>query len=188
MADDEAPAPCPTCGTPIEPEYAERLREQQAKAIQTLRDLQAQVAALLASSHTLREGCIAVLEALGTPVPVAAGTSEPVDAEATLHPTGRCTCGGEGRCPWCLSHCDHCGAGTLVQQLRAGPISIDDVPWLVKDFDVLYRVAKAAVHSAQSGAFITHELIALQVHLQRLAPALEQIQAVKAALRDGVKR
>ena len=27
-----------------------------------------------------------------------------------LHPTGRCTCGGEGSCEWCLSHCIYCGS------------------------------------------------------------------------------
>lgn len=29
-----------------------------------------------------------------------------------LHPTGRCACGGEGSCEWCMSHCLHCGSGT----------------------------------------------------------------------------
>ncbi len=27
-----------------------------------------------------------------------------------LHPTGRCTCGGEGQCDWCMSHCIYCGS------------------------------------------------------------------------------
>ncbi len=152
MADDEAPAPCPTCGTPIEPEYAERLGEQQAVRRQALTDIReafdvwrlapntgdmnmALCAALSQTFNTLasagvgtpvrppmqccidgdhsfswRQG-IEPCRYCGAPVPVAAGTSAPVDVEATLHPTGRCTCGGEGRCPWCLSHCDHCGAG-----------------------------------------------------------------------------
>ena len=30
--------------------------------------------------------------------------------DATLHPSGRCTCGGEGSCEWCKTHCVHCGA------------------------------------------------------------------------------
>jgi hypothetical protein len=30
--------------------------------------------------------------------------------EAALHPTGRCTCAGEGTCEWCRTHCVHCGA------------------------------------------------------------------------------
>lgn len=29
--------------------------------------------------------------------------------DATLHPTGRCTCAGEGECEWCQSHCLECG-------------------------------------------------------------------------------
>lgn len=28
-----------------------------------------------------------------------------------LHPSGRCTCGGEGSCDWCMTHCLHCGSG-----------------------------------------------------------------------------
>jgi len=27
-----------------------------------------------------------------------------------LHPSGRCTCAGEGTCEWCKTHCVHCGA------------------------------------------------------------------------------
>lgn len=26
-----------------------------------------------------------------------------------LHPDGRCRCGGEGTCAWCLAHCLECG-------------------------------------------------------------------------------
>lgn len=37
--------------------------------------------------------------------PVAAQEGDP------LHPSGRCTCGGEGSCDWCMTHCLHCGAG-----------------------------------------------------------------------------
>lgn len=29
--------------------------------------------------------------------------------EAALHPTGRCTCVGEGTCVWCREHCIECG-------------------------------------------------------------------------------
>ena len=28
-----------------------------------------------------------------------------------LHPSGRCTCAGDGECEWCKMHCVHCGAG-----------------------------------------------------------------------------
>ena len=47
----------------------------------------------------------------------------------------------------------------------------DERWWLVKDFHVLYRAAKAATESAQRGVFITNELVALHVHLDRLRPA-----------------
>lgn len=30
--------------------------------------------------------------------------------EAVLHPSGACTCSGDGLCEWCLTHCVHCGA------------------------------------------------------------------------------
>lgn len=30
--------------------------------------------------------------------------------QAVMHPTGRCTCAGEGICEWCQTHCVHCGA------------------------------------------------------------------------------
>lgn len=30
-----------------------------------------------------------------------------------LHPTGRCTCGGEGRCAWCSRPCPACGVPTI---------------------------------------------------------------------------
>lgn len=33
--------------------------------------------------------------------------------DAVFHPTGRCTCAGEGACEWCQSHCLHCGVGLL---------------------------------------------------------------------------
>lgn len=33
-------------------------------------------------------------------------------AADALHPTGRCTCGGQGECEWCMSHCVHCGSST----------------------------------------------------------------------------
>jgi len=35
-----------------------------------------------------------------------------------LHPTGRCTCGGEGRCAWCQEVCACCGG-----------IGVSDEPW-----------------------------------------------------------
>lgn len=29
--------------------------------------------------------------------------------ESVLHPSGRCTCAGDGTCEWCQSHCVECG-------------------------------------------------------------------------------
>jgi hypothetical protein len=63
---------------------------------------------------------------------------------------------------------------------------VSDVPWLVKDFRVLYQVAKAAVESAQRGAFITNELVALQVHLTRLSPAFDIPQRLTPAERKAL--
>lgn len=31
--------------------------------------------------------------------------------QAVLHPSGECTCGGEGDCEWCRTHCLQCGMG-----------------------------------------------------------------------------
>lgn len=33
--------------------------------------------------------------------------------EDPLHPLGRCTCGGEGRCEWCQRRCPDCGEFTI---------------------------------------------------------------------------
>ena len=34
-------------------------------------------------------------------------------AAEALHPTGRCTCGGEGQCEWCSRPCPACGVPTI---------------------------------------------------------------------------
>lgn len=31
------------------------------------------------------------------------------DGVDPMHPDGRCTCSGEGRCEWCRTHCLWCG-------------------------------------------------------------------------------
>lgn len=49
------------------------------------------------------------------------GFGKPTELDP-LHPTGRCTCGGEGRCAWCAEICQTCG-GTAVA----------DEPWHVCD-------------------------------------------------------
>lgn len=51
------------------------------------------------------------------PVPPAGPMLSQLDVRPTvppmdpLHPTGRCSCAGEGRCTWCRSHCAGCGMG-----------------------------------------------------------------------------
>ena len=40
-----------------------------------------------------------------------------------LHPDGYCACGGEGRCEWCLSHCQSCGAGLDSAEAAAAAIA-----------------------------------------------------------------
>jgi hypothetical protein len=35
---------------------------------------------------------------------------EPLTEDDELHPSGKCTCAGEGECMWCQTHCLHCGA------------------------------------------------------------------------------
>ncbi len=31
-------------------------------------------------------------------------------SDSAMHPTGACTCGGEGECEWCEDHCISCGS------------------------------------------------------------------------------
>lgn len=42
------------------------------------------------------------------PMPMGTFDSLRAAAESSLHPTGRCTCGGEGRCAWCQEICREC--------------------------------------------------------------------------------
>jgi hypothetical protein len=44
------------------------------------------------------------------------------DVTQLLHPSGHCTCQGEGECNWCLEHCMECG-GTTEQH----PVTGDDL-------------------------------------------------------------
>lgn len=57
------------------------------------------------------------------PMPMGTFDSLRAAAESSLHPTGRCTCGGEGRCAWCDEICPTC-LGSCV----------GDEPWLVCEF------------------------------------------------------
>ena len=73
----------------------------------------------------------------------------------------------------------------LLEQLRQPPVDIEDVPWLVKDFDVLYRAAERLAQACHGrgneGPYAP--LHALDAQLERLKPAMEQIALVKANLR-----
>lgn len=62
------------------------------------------------------------------------------------------------------------------------PILVDQVPWLVKDFNVLYRCAKQALEGAQRDGFANAELVALQVHVTRLEPAFTDTEEVRKAM------
>jgi hypothetical protein len=68
--------------------------------------------------------------------------------------------------------------------LLSGPsravIDIEHIPWLVEDFDVLYRCAERELASLGAIGIVVPDLHA---QLKRLKPAMEQIEAVKAALR-----
>lgn len=73
---------------------------------------------------------------------------------------------------------------SLVDWLRGPkPINIEDVPWLVKDFDILYRTAENALGQALLDGYDTAHMRDLAVQLQRLAPALGQIQMVRSSLK-----
>jgi hypothetical protein len=67
---------------------------------------------------------------------------------------------------------------------RKKPLDIEDIPWLVKDFDVLYRAAEAAVVQARLDGYDTAHLRDLARQLERLAPAAGEILDVKRALRE----
>lgn len=62
-------------------------------------------------------------------------------------------------------------------------VRIEDVPWLVKDFNVLYRCAKQALDAAQRDGFVNAELVALQVHVTRLESAFTDTEEVRKAAR-----
>jgi hypothetical protein len=74
---------------------------------------------------------------------------------------------------------------TLLDLLRRPePLNVEDIPWLVKDFDVLYRTGQTVVDGWHSPTVSLPTVIrALEAQLQRLEPAFRQIEAVKAALR-----
>lgn len=76
----------------------------------------------------------------------------------------------------------------LVEMLRKGPINIDDVPWLCKDFAVLYRVAKATLDlRGLDDTFAKRGALRLQI--ERLAPAFDQCESVRLRVQQrGAQR
>lgn len=68
----------------------------------------------------------------------------------------------------------------LVQALGELRIDIDDVPWLVKDFHVLYRAALDVSESIVDPERETPPQRFLRAQLARLRPAFEQCEAVRA--------
>lgn len=55
-------------------------------------------------------------------------------AEAThdaLHPDGECRCAGEGRCDWCLTHCQLCGVRVSDKPLDIPPVLTEGASTLV---------------------------------------------------------
>jgi len=103
-----------------------------------------------------------------------------------------------GHCVWCHGRM-HAAienaprAPSLVEQLaKRQPIDgetatwsgADAIPWLVKDFDVLYRSAEAALEALPDvGDRRADAIGALRTQLRRLRPAFEQCQAVRALAR-----
>lgn len=45
-------------------------------------------------------------------------------ASDPLHPTGRCSCGGEGQCEWCRVPCTDCGQPRIVCSCE--PLDLND--------------------------------------------------------------
>lgn len=78
---------------------------------------------------------------------------------------------------------------TLLEWLRGRkPIAVEDVPWLVKDFEVLYRTAESALGQAMLDGYDTAHMRDLGRQLQRLAPAFGQAVEVKRNVVQGRDR
>lgn len=74
---------------------------------------------------------------------------------------------------------------SLIEWLQGPrPINIDDVPWLVKDFDVLFKAAVATLN-IETMEDATRTRAVLRAQIERLWPAYEQVQALKENLRRG---
>jgi len=65
------------------------------------------------------------------------------------------------------------------------PIHIDQVPWLVKDFNVLYRAALDVSESdPRPTVECTPPMRALRAQLERLRPAFMDTEEVREAVRQ----
>jgi hypothetical protein len=65
------------------------------------------------------------------------------------------------------------------------PINVGQVPWLVKDFNVLYRVADRAARALRGDADPVAALADLTAQLERLAPAFTDTEEVRKSMRQG---
>jgi hypothetical protein len=74
-------------------------------------------------------------------------------------------------------------AARVVATLNAGERYGFDDSWLVKDFNVLYRVADGALGQAQCDGYNTAHLRDLARQLERLKPAFTDTEEVRAYLR-----
>jgi len=78
------------------------------------------------------------------------------------------------------------GAVNVVAMLEPG-----DIPWLVKDFDILYRSAAALIAQLDAGCHDDPDPVAieaLRAQLGRLRPAFEHIRSLKQTLVDNHER
>lgn len=78
-----------------------------------------------------------------------------------LHPTGRCTCGGEGRCPWCLELCSH---GKPFRTFGCLACTEAELTEAYAEIATL----KAQLEAAQGEAQDAQEVAALQSHAAEL--------------------
>ncbi|MBZ4371498.1 hypothetical protein [Corallococcus sp. AS-1-6] len=46
------------------------------------------------------------------------------EVDAMLHPSGRCTCAGEGQCEWCRARCDACGGPSVPESVRRAVVRV----------------------------------------------------------------
>jgi hypothetical protein len=62
-------------------------------------------------------------------------------------------------------------------------LPIDNIPWLVKDFGVLFQAADDAFQQASLDGYLTGHLLALARQLERLRPAFEGCEAARRMAR-----